>query len=103
MNDAPGQPPIRPVRPARPEPPARTDGKAQGGSLVPILLVGVPLLTFAAGLVLFLGRAGVLILIAIASLPAFILMHYLLWGRWLRKALSEQPTEDPPRPPDPFA
>lgn len=74
-----------PERPARPEPPQRTST----GSLLPVVMVAAPLLVLITGLVAFTGRAGLLMLAVIAAIPAFVMLHYLLWGRLLSKNLGK--------------
>ena len=77
-------------RPERPEPPQRSSS----GSLLPVLMVSAPLVVLITGLVAFTGRAGLLMLAVIAALPAFVLLHYLLWGRLLSKNLKNAPPEE---------
>jgi hypothetical protein len=75
----------KPMPPERPRPPEAS----RGGSFVPILMVLVPLLFLIVGIVALAGLAGLYILAAIASVPAFLLMHYLLWGYWLGRHIQE--------------
>ena len=75
-----------PTRPERPQIPARKPG---GGSLLPVIMVLVPLLILMVGIVAFTGLAGLLMMAAIASVPAFMILHYLLWGYWLGKSIRE--------------
>jgi hypothetical protein len=76
--------------PKRPEPP---EGQRRRSSLGPVLLVVVPLAILILGVVAFTGRAGLLMLAVIASVPAFLMFHYLLWGHWLRKSLNRPDDE----------
>lgn len=75
-----------PTRPERPQTPARKPG---GGSLLPVILVLVPLLILMVGIVAFTGLAGLLMMAVIASVPAFMFLHYLLWGYWLGKSIRD--------------
>jgi hypothetical protein len=76
--------------PERPRP-----AETSRGSFVPILMLLVPLFFLIVGIVALSGLAGLYILAAIASVPAFMLMHYLLWGYWLgRHIRDEQQDED---------
>ncbi len=80
-----------PPRPVRPEPPSR-DAKR---SLLPVVLVLVPMAIALLGIVALTGRAGLLMVAAIACIPAFMALHYVLWGRWLLKSIKNQaPPED---------
>jgi hypothetical protein len=74
--------PIRPEPPPMPQPASRR-------SLVPVVMVVVPLAIFIAGIAAFTGKAGLLILAVIACVPAFVMLHYLLWGYWLGRSLRE--------------
>jgi hypothetical protein len=56
--------------------------------------VAAPLIVMIIGLVAFTGRAGILMLGVIATIPAFVLLHYLLWGRLLMKRLKDTPRDD---------
>ena len=80
-----------PTRPERPQMPAHKPG---GGSLLPIILVLVPLLILMMGIVAFTGLAGLLMMAVIASVPAFMFLHYLLWGYWLGKSIREVDDEE---------
>jgi hypothetical protein len=61
-------------------------------------MVAAPMLVLIVGLVAFTGRAGLLMLAVVAAIPAFVMLHYLLWGRLLMKALGKRaPDEDEPR------
>jgi hypothetical protein len=73
-------------KPKRPDPPPMGEQRRRR-SLLPVVMVAVPLVIFAAGIVIFTGKAGLLILAAIASVPAFVLLHYLLWGYWLARSM----------------
>jgi hypothetical protein len=85
----------RPEVPARPERPSPPDAQRRSrGSLVPVLMVAAPLIVMIVGLVAFTGRAGLLMLGVIATIPAFVLLHYLLWGRLLSKRLKDMPRDD---------
>lgn len=61
---------------------------------MPVVFVMVPVVIVTIGLVAFLGRAGLLMIVAVATVPGFILLHYLLWGRWLARRLREQAEAD---------
>jgi hypothetical protein len=64
-------------------------------SLLPVVLVIVPLGILVLGAVAFAGRAGLLMLAVVAAIPAFVAAHYLLWGRWLMRSLRDtQDDED---------
>ncbi len=83
----------KPTRPERPPPPVRKPG---GGSLLPVMLVLVLILILIVGVVAFTGLAGLLMVAVIASVPAFMMLHYLLWGYWLGKNIrdAEESQED---------
>ena len=92
MYDAPRDIPPKPERPPIPDP-------KPGGSFFPIVMVLVPLLLLTIGIVAFTGLAGLLMLAVIASVPAFMMLHYLLWGHWLGKSIRDahqQETEEGP-------
>lgn len=72
---------------------AEREPKPSTRSLMPVALVLFPLLLFLLGVVAFTGQAGLLMLAAVAAVPAFILLHYFLWGRWLLKSLRKQTSE----------
>jgi hypothetical protein len=92
VSDAEHRPPEVPPRPERPAP---LDAQRRSrGSLVPVLMVAAPLIVMIIGLVAFTGRAGLLMLGVIATIPAFVLLHYLLWGRLLMKRLKDTPRDD---------
>jgi hypothetical protein len=76
--------PLRPERPERPEPVPRKS------SLLPVVMVLVPIAVFVTGIVAFTGQAGLLMLAAIACIPAFMALHYLLWGHWLSKNIRQE-------------
>ena len=57
-------------------------------------MVLVPLAVLLMGVVALAGRAGLLMIGVAAAIPAFMFLHYLLWGRWLLKSLKRQPPED---------
>jgi hypothetical protein len=78
-------------RPERPEPPQRQSKK----SLWPVVIVLLPLLLLIAGIVAFTGRAGLLMLAAVSCVPAFLMLHYLLWGHWLSKTIRPEERLDP--------
>jgi hypothetical protein len=77
----------KPTKPERPPPPERRSG---GGSLLPVMLVLAPLLILIVGVVAFTGLAGLLMVAVIASVPAFMMLHYLLWGYWLGKNIHDE-------------
>lgn len=80
--------------PRRPEPPGPPPKSS--GSFLPVILVLVPLAILILGILAFTGKAGLLMFAVIASVPAFMILHYLLWGYWLRKSLrdGERQSED---------
>ncbi len=78
----------RPRRPQRPEPMPRKS------SLLPVVMVLVPIAVFITGVVAFTGLAGLLMLAAIACIPAFMVLHYFLWGYWLSKSIRQEATDD---------
>jgi hypothetical protein len=79
--------------PTRPEPP--THPRKPGGSLLPVMMVAVPLLILIVGVVALTGKAGLLMVAVIAAVPAFMLLHYLLWGYWLGKSLRDADSSNP--------
>ena len=86
---------VRRDTPVRPERLAPGGGDKPRRSMLPVLIFVFPLITIVVGLVVLTGRAGLLMLLAVASVPGFILLHYLLWGRWLARTLREsRRTED---------
>ena len=80
--------------PTRPEPPLPATRTPGGGSLVPVFMVLVPLVLLIVGVVAFTGLAGLLMIAAIASVPAFMVLHYLLWGYWLGKSIRDANDDD---------
>jgi hypothetical protein len=80
----------KPLPPDRPRP----QEASRGGSFLPVLMVLVPLFFLIVGVVALSGLAGLYILAVIASVPAFMLMHYLLWGYWLGKSIHEDQDEE---------
>jgi hypothetical protein len=64
--------------------------------MLPVIMVLVPIAVFVTGIVAFTGQAGLLMLGAIASIPAFMLLHYFLWGHWLSKSIRQQDTDEEP-------
>lgn len=62
-------------------------------SLLPVAMVLFPLLLFILSVVAFTGQAGLMMLGAVAAVPAFILLHYFLWGRWLLRSMRQQASE----------
>ncbi len=68
------------------------------GSLLPVVLVLVPLVLLIVGVVAFAGRAGLLMLAVVACVPAFMMLHYVLWGYWLSKALHQDEPADSAEP-----
>jgi hypothetical protein len=80
----------KPLPPERPRPPEDRGT----GSFLPVLMVLVPLFFLIVGVVALSGLAGLYILAVIASVPAFLLMHYLLWGYWLGKNIHEDEEND---------
>ena len=79
----------------RPEPPP----PQRKHSLLPVIMVAMPLLVMLTGVVAFTGQAGLMMLGAIACIPAFMALHYVLWGRWLMRSLRRQQQTDE-QPPD---
>jgi hypothetical protein len=63
-------------------------------SLLPVVMVLVPIAVFVCGVVAFTGLAGLLMLAAIACIPAFMVLHYFLWGHWLSKSIRQEAAED---------
>jgi hypothetical protein len=82
--------------PQRPELPPERKSKS---SLLPVVLVLVPLLLMIVGIVAFTGRAGLLMLAVVAAVPAFLMLHYVLWGYWLSKIIKANGEEDPEHEP----
>ena len=54
----------------------------------------VPLAVVLVGVVALAGKAGLMMIGVAAAIPAFVFLHYLLWGRWLMKSLRQRPPED---------
>ncbi|REK17974.1 MAG: hypothetical protein DWQ37_05490 [Planctomycetota bacterium] len=81
--------------PRRPEPPGQA--KPNRSSMLPVALVVVPLAMLVGVVVAFTGRAGLLMLAVVACVPAFIMLHYVLWGHWLSKSLRREDAEDADR------
>lgn len=81
-------------RPSRPERPAAPPGVRSKSSLIPVIMVLVPVAVLLTGVVALAGRAGLLMIGVAALIPAFMFMHYLLWGRWLMNSLKQHPEED---------
>jgi hypothetical protein len=77
----------KPTKPERPPPPER---RPAGGSLLPVMLVLGPVLILIVGVVAFTGLAGLLMVAVIACVPAFMVLHYLLWGYWLGKNIRDE-------------
>ncbi len=76
-------------RPLRPEPPGPAPSKS---SLLPVAMVMAVIAVFLTGVVAFTGQAGLLMLAAMACIPAFVALHYFLWGRWLMKSIRQDDT-----------
>jgi hypothetical protein len=83
----------------RPEPPGPP--RKSSGSFLPIVLVLVPLGILILGILAFTGKAGLLMFAVIASVPAFMILHYFLWGYWLGKNLRETERQGEDDDPDP--
>ena len=81
-------------RPTRPERPAASPGARSKTSLAPVIMVLVPLAVMLMGVVALAGKPGLLMIGVAAAIPAFMFLHYLLWGRWLMNSLKQQPPED---------
>ncbi len=80
----------QPQRPERPAPPAAHSKS----SLIPVVMVLVPLGMLLTGVVALAGRTGLLMIGVAALIPAFMFLHYLLWGRWLMRSLRQSPPDD---------
>ena len=57
-------------------------------------MVLVPVAVLLTGVVALAGRAGLMMIGVAALIPAFMFLHYLLWGRWLMKSIKQNPPED---------
>jgi hypothetical protein len=57
-------------------------------------MVLVPVALLMLGVVALAGRTGLLMIGVAALIPAFIFLHYILWGRWLMKSIGQQPRDD---------
>ena len=57
-------------------------------------MVLVPVAVLLMGVVALAGKAGLLMIGVAALIPAFMFLHYLLWGRWLMKSLKQQPPDE---------
>ena len=75
--------------PQPPTPPPKRAGN--WGSLAFVLLVGGGFISF----LLFapLGRIGTAVMVGGMVFPAIIGLHYLVWGRWLRRAIERDQQE----------
>lgn len=80
-------------RPTRPERPAAPPGARSKSSLIPVIMVLVPLGVVLTGVVALAGQAGLMMIGVATLIPAFMFLHYLLWGRWLMKSLKQHPPE----------
>ncbi len=67
--------------------------RKSGGSLIPLVTVLGTLLMGIVGLIVLAGRAGMLILVAVAAVLALPLLHYITWGWWLSRSLG-RPKDD---------
>ncbi len=77
-----------PEKPQRPLPPNR-EGERSRSSLVPVAFVVGCLVMMALLIVACAGPAGLYVLLAIAGVAAFAMLHYLLWGAWLAKSIRQ--------------
>lgn len=84
-------------KPIRPERPPASAPKSTG-SVLPVMMVLAPLFLLVMGVVAFTGLAGLLILAAIACVPAFMMLHYMLWGYWLGKSIRDEAESDESEP-----
>jgi uncharacterized protein YneF (UPF0154 family) len=57
-------------------------------------MVLVPVAVLLTGVVALAGRAGLMMIGVAALIPAFMFLHYLLWGRWLMKNLKQNPPDE---------
>jgi len=57
-------------------------------------LAGLLLLQAFAGIVGFLMQIATALVVFPAMLLAFVVLHYLVWGRWLGKAIRQELEED---------
>lgn len=75
-------------------PPRPTQPPPRRGSWFGVLLAGAVGLFFLVGLLfLTLGYFGPVVLLA-AGIFAFALLHYLVWGWWLARAVRDEAAED---------
>jgi hypothetical protein len=58
-----------------------------------VVLVVAPLAVLLVGVVALAGKAGLMMIGVAAAIPAFMFLHYLLWGRWLLKSVKRQPPD----------
>ncbi len=65
------------------------------GSLLPVLMVLTGAVAVVMTLIVFTGRAGLLMVLAVGALLSLPVLHYLTWGWWLSKIIRrEQEAED---------
>jgi len=87
-----GPPPV--VRPAIPERPPRSPGQQVAGTFFSLLTAVAGLAVLAAMLFFCTGgNAGVILLIA--GIFAFTVVHYLLWGWWLSARIRRKADAEP--------
>jgi hypothetical protein len=73
---------------------ARGEPETSGGSLMPVLVVFGAGLAIMVGLVVFMGPAGLNIILAVGGVLTFAGLHYILWGWWLSDWIRRREAAD---------